>query len=347
MKFLVAVVSVAVVFVSGCNIDQLSLGGDSFAMGNGVQVNSFAFKPARLVSGQSTMLTLDMQNMGGLSVDKVHVNLYGLSNEWYTDSKMIGDVSSSDPRAFDVVGMRAADAELKTPGQKRSIVWKLKSPEEPLEGIEFNHRAYARVCYPYKTAVSAKVEIVGEDEWLVMEQKGSFSQHPISVKQTASPIQISIESMQPIIADGGLRMEMRIANVGGGSAFSAARDCSSMFDGAGKVGDNMLDLNTVAISISGIPGCEVSGADGSGSISLTRGAERSVVVKCSSGMFSSSMPRKELSLDIEFSYNYYIDAEAGVVLVGVEGEEEVVSPVPSSSQPTPLPVPPASDTPVT
>lgn len=315
MKLLVAVVSVVVVFVSGCNIDQLSLGGDSFAMGNGIQVNSFAFKPARLVSGQSTMLKLDMQNMGGLSVDKVHVILFGLSNEWYEGAEVVG-ITVSDKQRLDIGDMRAADAEFRTPGQKRSIVWKLKSPVEPLEGIEFNHRAYARVCYPYKTRVSAKVEIVGVDEWLVMEQKGSFSQHPISVKQTASPIQISIESMQPIIADGELRMEMRVANVGGGSAFSTAVDCSSMFSGAAEVGDNMLDLNTVVISI---PGCEVLGVDDSGSISLTRGAERSVVVKCSGGMFSSSVPRKELSLDIVFSYNYYIDAEAGVVLVGVDG----------------------------
>ncbi len=315
MKFLVAVVSVAVVFVSGCNIDQLSLGGDSFAMGNGIQVNSFAFKPARLVSGQSTMLTLDMQNMGGLSVDKVHVILFGLSNDWYEGAEVVG-ITVSDKQRLDIGDMRAADSELRTPGQKRSIVWKLKSPVEPLEGIEFNHRAYARVCYPYKTRVSAKVEIVGVDEWLVMEQKGSFSQHPISVKQTASPIQISIESMQPIIADGELRMEMRVANVGGGSAFSTADDCSNMFKGSGGVGDNMLDLNTVVISI---PGCEVLGVDDSGSISLTRGAERSVIVKCSGDMFSSSVPRKELSLDIVFSYNYYIDAEAGVVLVGVDG----------------------------
>lgn len=314
MKFLVAVVSVAVVFVSGCNIDQLSLGGGSFAMGNGIQVNSFAFKPARLVSGQSTMLKLDIQNMGGLSVDKVHVILFGLSNEWYEGAEVIG-ITASDKQRLDVGDMRAADAELKTPGQKRSVVWKLKSPVEPLEGIEFTHRAYARVCYPYKTRVSAKVEIVGVDEWLVMEQKGSFSQHPISVKQTASPIQISIESMQPIIADGELRMEMRIANVGGGSAFSTG-DCSTMFTGEVDDGDNMLDLNTVDISI---PDCEVLGVDDSGSISLTRGAERSVVVKCSGDMFSSSMPRKELSLDIVFSYNYYIDAEAGVVLVGVDG----------------------------
>jgi len=321
MRFLMfAAAFVAVVFVCGCSLDTMSLGGDSFAMGNGIQVNSFAFKPVRLVSGQSTILKLDIQNMGGLDVDKdeVHVNLYGLSNGWYSsDSKMIGDITSSNLQAFDISRkMRAADAELKTQGQKKSVMWKLKSPEEPLEGIELTHRAYARVCYPYRTAASAKVEVISEDEWLVMEQKGGFSQHPISVEQTASPIQVSIESMQPIVADGGvLRMEMKISNAGGGSAFSKSKSCSAMFDGSGKPAGEILDLNTVNFNI---PGCTVYGADGSSSISLSRGDEANVVMECS-GFSPGSMPRKEVTMDIAFDYNYYIDVEASVVLVGVDG----------------------------
>lgn len=316
-----AVAFVSVILVSGCpvSID----GGGGFAMGDGVQVNSFEFKPARLVGGQATLLQLELQNMGGLNVGDVHVNLYGLSNEWYDGggSKMIGDIVSSNLQAFDTGGLRAPDPELKTAGQKRTAVWKFKSPVEPLEGTEFVHKAYARVCYPYRTVASATVEVMGEDEWLLQEQRGGVSQHPISVKQTAAPIQISIESMQPVISDGGLRMEMKISNVGGGSAFSGGDDCSGMFDDAGATKDEIIDLNRVDFGIEGFGDCEVYGAEeGEAAISLSRGKERTVVVKCEG--FSSSMPRKEMAIDIAFDYYYYIDAETSVVVVGTGEEEE-------------------------
>ena len=318
MRYVFLLVAVVfVVMVSGCP-DTGDIGGASFVMGNGLQVNSFDFKPAKLVSGQATLLKLEMQNMGSLNVEEVYVNFYGLSNEW--DGELIGDFSGNfEDRVVDVSsGLRSANAEFKTEGQKEVIVWKLTSPEEYLAGTEFAHRAYVRVCYPYETNVVAKVEVVGEDEWLVMEQSGKFSEHPIDVKQTAAPIQVHIESMQPVVVGNSMSMELRVSNVGGGIAFVGEDDggmsCEKMFSGSDV--DVALDLNNVVVDISDAS-CEILGESG-GDVWLSRGQERTVSVKCDG--FSSDMPRQEFNLNIKFKYNYYIDAETSVVLVGVEGE---------------------------
>ena len=312
---LLLAVGVFVVMVSGCS-EMGDVGGSSFAMGNGLQINSFEFKPAKLVSGQATLLKLEIQNMGSLNVEDVYVYFYGLSNEW--DGELIGDFSGNfDDRVVDIPdGLRAANAELKTEGQKEVIVWKLTSPKEHLPGTEFVHRAYARLCYPYETNVLAKVEVVGEDEWLVMEQTGKFSQHPITVKQTAAPIQIHIESMQPVIVDSSFSMELKISNVGGGVAFSG-KDCSDAFEADSDI-EVAVDLNNVKIE--GLPAdCEVFGKSDDNLIMLSRGQERKVSVRCDG--FSSSMPKQEFNLGIKLSYSYYIDDETSVVLVGVEGDD--------------------------
>jgi hypothetical protein len=318
---LLMVVGVFVVMVSGCP-EMGDVGGSSFAMGNGLQINSFEFKPAKLVSGQATLLKLDVQNMGSLGVEDIYVNLYGLSNEWYESGEcsMVGEVSDGCGQdTFELQrGLRAANAEFKTEGQKEVVVWKFTSPEEHLPGTEFAHRAYVRVCYPYETHVLAKVEVVGEDEWLVMEQTGKFSQHPISVKQTAAPVQIHIESMQPVIVDSSFSMELKVSNVGGGVAFSGTV-CSDAFNAGSEV-EVAVDLNNVGIE--GLPSeCEVFGKGGDNLIMLSRGQERTVSVKCEGDAFSSVMPKQEFDLDITLSYSYYIDAETSVVLVGVEGDD--------------------------
>ncbi len=316
MRFLFVAI-VFVVMVSGCPDSGFS--GASFAMGNGMQINSFEFKPAKLVSGQATLLKLDIQNMGSLNVEDVYVNFYGLSNGW--EGETIGDFSVDfNDRVVEIPeGLRSANAEFKTEGQKQVIVWRLTSPEEHLYGTEFTHRAYARVCYPYVTNVVATVEVVGEDEWLVMEQSGKFSEHPISVKQTAAPIQVHIESMQPIIVDNSMSMELKISNVGGGVAFVGADDgglsCRDMFDSSEV--DVAIDLNNVRIEGLEDVDCRVLG-EARGDVWLSRGQERTISVKCDG--FSSDMPKQEFNLNIKFRYNYYIDAETSVVLEGVEGE---------------------------
>ncbi len=318
MRFLLVAI-VFVVMVSGC--PEGDIGGSSFAMGNGMQINSFEFKPAKLVSGQATLLKLEIQNMGSLNVEDLSVDFYGLSNEW--EGETIGDFSEDfkDHVVEISDGLRSANAEFKTEGQKQVIVWKLTSPEEHLEGTEFTHRAYARVCYPYETNVVAKVEVVGEDEWLVMEQSGKFSEHPIDVKQTAAPIQVQIESMQPIIVDNSMSMELKISNVGGGVAFVGADDeglsCAEMFDSSEV--DVAAELNNVVIEGLSDADCKVLG-EARGDVWLSRGQERTITVKCDG--FSSGMPKQEFNLNIKFKYNYYIDAETSVVLEGIEGDDD-------------------------
>ena len=317
---MILILIVFAVMVSGC-IDLGGTGGYSFAMGDGLQVNSFEFKPAKLVSGQATLLKLEVQNMGSLNVEEVYVNFYGLSNEW--SGELIGDFSGDfDNRVVPISGgLRSANSEFKTEGQKQVIVWRLTSPEEYLDGTEFMHRAYVRVCYPYETNVVAKIEVVGENEWLVMEQSGKFSEHPIDVKQTAAPIQAHIESMQPIIVGNSMSMELKISNVGGGVAFLGEEDdgmsCDQMFS-ADDV-DAAIDLNNVMVEGLSDANCEILG-DAGGDVWLSRGQERTVSVKCEGGAFSSHMPKQEFNLNIKFRYNYYFDTETSVVLVGVEGE---------------------------
>lgn len=309
---------VFVVLVSGCT----ELGGDfasSFAMGDGLQINSFEFKPTRLVSGQATILKLELQNMGSVNIGNVFVYLYGLSEEWYDGSSMIGDVVASDLKKFDIgSSLRAADPELKTEGDKRVVVWKLNSPEELMEGTEFVHKAYARVCYPYKTSAIATVEVIGEDEWLVMEQTGKYSQYPIKVEQSAGPIQISIESMQPVIASNGINMELKISNVGEGIAFAGqVYDCSQIFDS--DTLDVSEHLNNVKFEFGGggSMSCSVNGVV-DGIIPLLRGQEKKITITCDG--LTSTMPKQEINMDIEVTYNYYIDSETSVVILGKLGD---------------------------
>jgi len=309
-------------------------------MGNGLQINKLEFKPAKLVSGQATLLTINLQNMGSRDTEKAYVYLYGLSNEWYgAGSSLIGDFSSDKLYKVDVGGLRAANEELKTAGEKKILVWKLKSPKEELEGTEFTHKVFARVCYHYATDVLAKLEVVGENEWLLMEQTGKYSQHPISVKQTAAPIQINIESMQPVIVDQDMSFQIKVSNVGGGYAFfkegTGAKDCSNAFD---ESTDANADVGLVMNNIKFVFGdttCEVSGDDASNTVWLSKGQDRKFSVTCPG--FSSDMPMKETNLQIQMTYDYYVDSEATAILVGVKGATDVVPTKPPVVTPLTLP----------
>ena len=329
-RFLITIV-VLVVMVSGCS--GVDTSGSSFAMGNGLQINKLEFKPAKLVSGQATLLTLNLQNMGSRNTEVAYVYLYGLSDQWYTsDSKLMGEFSGSGQSIKKVnllpqvnSKIRAANEELKTAGEKKVVVWKLKSPIEELEGTEFTHKVFARVCYHYATDVFATVEVVKEDEWLLMEQTGKYSPHPISVKQTAAPIQINIESMQPVVVGQDLSFDIKVSNNGDGYPFfDSGTNCGNAFDGLGDANFDIGNvMNNIKFDTGGVAGvsCKVFGKDTSNTVWLSKGQDRKFTVSCTGNGLSSTsstQPVNTINLKITMTYDYYIDSEANVVLVGVK-----------------------------
>lgn len=304
---------VIVLFTLGC-VDSSSAG--TLKQGNGIVFNSFAFAPDKLKDNQISVLSLSFQNIGETKTGEVYVYLFGLSNDWnITANPNVASATTPtiiSKQKMKLNSMNAPDMDAKTPGEAVFISWPLRAPKDLPNSISFDYNAMARVCYEYNTTANAKVEVYSEEEYISKQIDTKIKQHPIVLTQTRAPIQIEIDSMQPVVYTNEIIFKIRMSNSGGGTIIS--NNCKDI-DNVTIDNDLFKSLQSFDLKISGIvctPSVDAKEVyffkDKSGKMT----ASFSMVCPVS----GSNTPYQTSDLLLNFKYNYYIDTKA---VASVEG----------------------------
>lgn len=323
-----------IVFIAGCI--------ESTSSNQGVEIKTFEFVPDKILSGQKTLLSLEVINKGAIGIDNeknmhAYTSVYGLSDEWKLQEPAgITETTSPDNKVIGPFELAASDPQYDMPSGEKSITWIVNSPENLPKDQTFNYDFQARVCYDYYTEAVGKVELVSEEEWLA--RYGEIKQHNIKMTQTSGPLNIKIDSMQPIIVsnDFSLKIELELENVGGGWIATPNYDCkgesseepekSSEESGneeessEGKL--NYAKINTKytelgdKCSLNYLSDCTVEKEDGT--VFFSKGKTGKFV--CTLSCENIDFERTE-DLRIRFDYKYYKDAEAKIEVKGIRTED--------------------------
>ncbi len=292
-----AVLILSVLFVSGC---------DSFNYGKGIVINDFSFIPPLVEAGQPVYLTAEFQNQGQFLAEDVYLYVYGLRDEW---KKVSGDDISSGISVGDIESPLIEGSRLVNQGEVKYYDWMFSSPSDIRANDARINTMWARVCYSYKTLAKAKIKLVSSHEW-----SSRSRQEKIDLKVSKGPVDIKIESMQPVVVlpetKGFSNLRVSIDNVGGGNFVSDSFACSSL----NSVTDE--DLNVIKSVKVRLDGSETL-CEFDSEIFLRRGDSQVFTINCQE-LDLMGFPEKEIDLEIEFRYNYYVDSEADVSVKGVD-----------------------------
>ena len=317
----------SIVLFSGCVDPSTSGSGTSGFSGydTGIKVYSFDFSRDKAYSGQPSLLTLDMQNLGAIGIeDDIYIYLYGLSsgkNEWFDDLSDISlsgaSMAAGDPRVLIIDSLMAPIKSLDANGESAQIIWVLDAPNDLPEGQVFKYSAGARVCYPYSTTSIAKIEVLDEEEYLSRDRDGMLKKHTIMIDTTAGPLDVVMTTNQPVMLSdtGNLTLRVKIVDRGGGTITTL--NCSNAFDWE----DNALDLfalhDKVSVTLDNRE-CDIGLRDLYFRVSGSGPPTADFPVVCN--IPSLNVPMRILDLKMRFEYNYFIDKSTVISVEGL-GEE--------------------------
>ncbi|MCK5300146.1 MAG: hypothetical protein KAJ54_03255 [Candidatus Aenigmarchaeota archaeon] len=285
-------------FISGCS--------DVFNYGHGVVINKFEFDPSYIEAGQPTYLSLEFQNQGQFAAEDVYLNVYGLRDEWVpldgetlSDWVLVGDVEAPVIEGNNLIAQ----------GEIVYYDWMFKAPKDVKSEDRRVNTMWTRVCYSYKTIARSKIKMVSSDEWYSRTQ-----QEKIDVTVSKGPVDLKIESMQPIIVHssepGFTLLRVSIDNAGGGVFLNDSSVCEDL--GSEGIEDLLNQIGYVKVSLDGNDAV----CDFDSEIYLRRGESQVFTVNCDN-LDIGNGPIREIDVEIEFRYKYYIDSNADVAVKGV------------------------------
>ncbi len=284
------------ILVSGC----ISPFGASSA-GTGVSTSLFSFSPASMKSNQLTKLSLSIENRGDYDIeaDEGYVYLFGLPNDWTVSDKSNMDSFSG---TFGLMGIQNRGGKI-FQGEKKDFQWVLRAPQNLPKDEVFSFNAQARICYPYKTKVWGRLEVISEDAWLQDQPKESR----IVVEQTKGPIKVEFLSSQPLVVESDVKIKVRITNAGDGTV--TINPCA-IFEtgGSDEEADNLNRLGDIEF---GGASCSLEDNE----LYLQKGQFKEIDIVCSPPSLDDT-PTKTEDFTMEISYNYYSDAKASVSVTG-------------------------------
>lgn len=286
-----------IILISGC-VSPFGAGGSS---NSGVSINSFSFSPASMKSNQLTKLFVSIENRGDYNIetDEGYIFIFGLPNDWTVSDKSDMDAFSS---TFGLLGAQNRAGKV-YPGEKTDFQWILRAPQNLPKDEVFSFNAQARVCYPYKTKVWGRLEVISEDSWLQDQPKES----KIIAEQTKGPLKVDFLSSQPIVEESEVIIKIRITNAGDGTV--TINPCS-IFETGGS-DDEVENLNKLGDIEFGGASCYLQDNE----LYLQKGQTKETEIVCTPPSLDNS-PTKTEDFTMEISYNYYSDSKASVSVKG-------------------------------
>lgn len=295
MKFAVLVLPILlVVLVSGC----VGFGGGGVTYGNGVIILNWEPDFPSIESGDNVRLYLRVQNQGGAEAKDVRARITGIDvREWGTtdEEEDLDDITKPDPTYGTSGGIKEAHLNLEAP--------------ELAEGITQTYHPIVRVYYEYTTAVAKPIMLVSEDELRRLVQQGKSL--PTSTTQySAGPILVDIRTGDKIkVSEDWSRktfpLTIHVENIGGGVV-------SKRTIGTREY-DNVLSVD---IDLPSGLSFETSDCRSLRKIELWKG--KTADVTCEVRITERRLISEEKTIQIEFGYEYYIDASTIITVTGTE-----------------------------
>lgn len=280
-----------IMLVLGCT-NGTSLGG-SGGVSVGLSVN-----PVSIRDTQQALLTISLKNTGDENTDP-EIDFYGLDeSEWEDiDIPSVGTLYATDKQ----IGYTAEEKEISFFLERKD-----KLPKEQVFAFEPRVRVY----YTYETTATSKIDVYSKEEFYrEMPQERS-----ISTTQTKSPLQVSIDSKQPLISGDALLLDVTLTNTGGGTVTNKQYDMS-----------DFTSLNTVESFVIEVNNDECT--TDTENIILKKGQSTQLTIEC--GEITTDSPKETKDIELKLKYKYYSDAKTTLL---VEGTSDIVT-EPSEEEP--------------
>ncbi len=317
---------IAVVAISGC----ISGGQKTSAAGNGIAITDFSSSASEASDcDRSVRINLDVENQGGSSVDSNNLlaclsgkNFPGKTSEqmWAVDSSQINRVCQTLPKKLDAV-----DNVKSIPGGAASFKWTAFSPFVPFP-LTRTDGFSGRVFYKYSSRTSATVFVISEDGLAAAKQKGTALPSAPEIEKTASPVDISIDTNQPVIGQNGdtFTLKVTLSNVGGGTVFDpGAVSFGSPSSSLPSISEDQLNLITITVNTSLYAG----GSSEAGfcnadlrSVELRKGS--TVTIPCDIRINAPISGLRSFPILLTAKYGYFIDSsEVPISLSGKKNKD--------------------------
>lgn len=305
-QYLLFITLISVILVSGC------IQTTTTALGNGLVITD-VYSSIEDVEGKdrSVRLSLEIENQGGASTDKVLACLMGSNFPGSTSEQMWGNESSICQKA--TRKLSAADMINNMPGGAARFSWTLKSPwiSYPQERTdEFT----TRVFYEYKTQTSADVWVYSESEIRSAKQKGESIPETLEIRKTIGPVDISLNTIQPVRADDAyFTLRITVSNIGGSTVFN-----QTGFDWDESNIPSLTEekLNQVALSFSYPSGLTPEACDDI--VELKKGDTRTISCDFTINNPGSITTKTSYPIIVTATYGYFID---NTIFINVKGKK--------------------------
>lgn len=296
----------SIILILGC-INQTDYG-------KGVEIDSFQVVPDKISAGQKTLVSVNVVNKGAIDIlqkdeRKAYITLFGVGDEW---------IIEKEPSVIGPFDLRAVQPVYNIPAGSKAVTWIVDSNHNLPEDQTFTSEFQVRVCYDYYTEVVGKVELISENEWI--SRFGEIKQHQIEIDQTAGPLNIKIDSSQPIIvSEEGSRidLELELENVGGGTITKPDYNCEQTNSNEEEPRDylNYAKIESVMIGNTALK-CNME--EGDRTVFFSKGKTGKFVC---TGTYSGTFPEQKIDLRMKIVYKYYKDAKANVEVTGIRKVE--------------------------
>lgn len=187
----IAIISIlALVLVLGC------VGGErptTVSSTEGVRISAFQTTPSvtNVLSGDSVIFDVEVENIGGTTASNVEVRLFGIESQW-RESGLDTLVTTSTGKSLG--NLRPPQADRNIPGDFRAAQWEYKTPRIP-EGLTTPLNVEARVTYDYNTNGFIQLTAVNDEEYRRQQVTGSTVDMPV-IQNSAGPLQLSLPSAE-------------------------------------------------------------------------------------------------------------------------------------------------------
>lgn len=286
-----------IVYLSGC-IGQTSIGR---GVATGVIIKSFEPDISEVFSGDSVVFTLTVENVGEEDATNVQAKLFGLGTDWTWDSgkKTIGDLLKSDPQN-------------KIPGGTGDVNWDATSPSGLR--VDNTYTVGARVYYTYRTTASGTIKVYSQDYLRAKPEEAEKimkSSGIASFSVTKAPISISLAGVaRPLIYRSGSQtstITILIDNIGQGTPYRQTETDMQITVTKFKVSDTDC-LSKITDSTPRLP----------------RTGQKSI--SCTFTLPSEVVEYTTIPIEVQLSYNYFIDSSTTIKVLKTFLPEEATTP---------------------
>ncbi len=324
-----------VILASGCTIPI----GPQPPKAGGLTIESFVtdLQVSEISSGEPITFQLKFRNTGSVTAKNVFAELFGLDESWCCD--MVGitgegpwtsgkeKLPNEERCRYTGVGfsLLPPDPQSGTLGESSTCTWSYKAPSIPKNLPSVPFTPTVRLFYTYKTILLKSITFGSHQDLRATQNIGGVL--PASTTSvTSSPISISVQTKSPIrfwtVGDGSgevkFPIKIDIKNIGGGTVCAneggLLKSCKLLIGGEESKNNIFLKI-TPGLGLELREECR--DFEMGKIITLWKGQSNSITCDVVAAGLEAKGPVQR-SITIEAEYEYTIDIETSIRVVGTE-----------------------------